>query len=344
MKDKVFTYAICISIGFHLLLLGAIGRTSAAKPIDVENLKLVRVDFVKAPDQVRLQRDEPQAKPEPRAQTPRYNPPAPVVPPVQNMKVESTVRPHVSSTSAPRMPHTRPVAMPGNRRVRMASATLPGDPGGELNLGSSSNHGDLSLSQGKTGVGYVPSPIPGRGEGSGTGVGKAIHQDPDPNASPGPGTQPAPAYVPPPPPSPRMVDVRVCAVSLQRPGPYCEKVMNREYQEGNTPGDLCDKCKAPEQKHESRLAESKRAELVRDVEVRVPSIVREAGLKTSVKATYTINTDGSVSDVEVVKSSGNALLDRAVAEAWSKLKYSPAMQDGVPRIEKKRRTFTYNGG
>ena len=54
MRDNLLKYTICCSIGVHLALLGIIGKTSVNKPIDVEQLKIVRVDLVKTPEQIKI--------------------------------------------------------------------------------------------------------------------------------------------------------------------------------------------------------------------------------------------------------------------------------------------------
>ena len=62
----------------------------------------------------------------------------------------------------------------------------------------------------------------------------------------------------------------------------------------------------------------------------------------SVKVEFTVTADGDVSDVEVVKSSGNRAIDRAVSSAAARRKYKPAVQDGVARNVKVSVTYKIN--
>ena len=134
-----------------------------------------------------------------------------------------------------------------------------------------------------------------------------------------------------------MVEVTVCAVSGLRPGRYCERKETKTFREGNTPDATCGVCKEPE--HQNRQADRAEPELIKDSKVDVPQSVLDEGIDASVKIRYTVDTDGGVSDVKVTDSSGNRELDRAVVDAARKMKYKPAVQDGVPRAVKKTRTY-----
>jgi len=336
MAERRLKIAIAVSLAVHLGMLGVLGRTSAARPIPVEQLKVVKVELVKEPDEVAVRAPD-QERPE-KTQVPKP-PPQPYVPPVHEMKTDL----HPPRPAAKPSTHVVPQSRPSRARpVRVASAKPPGNPGGSLNLGTPSPNGqDLGqVESGKTPVGWVPSPSGGRGAGSGTdpGVGRP---EPVPEASHGRGQEPAPRIDSPPPP-PRMVQVTVCAVSGERPGPYCERKVTRSYVEGQEPRATCDRCK-PEPKHESRLAQAREAERIRDAPVELPESVRDEGLDARVTVTYTVDTDGNVTDVEVSASSGNPAVDRAVVAAARKMKYRPAVQDGIPRSVRMRRTYHIRG-
>ena len=327
MRDNLLKYTIACSIGVHVALLGVIGKTSVNKPIDVEQLKIVRVDLVKTPEQINIAKPD-QPKPEP---VKTYEPPPVYVPPVQRLKSAPPPKPRTVRKVAAE-------AAAAQARVQQTrAAQLPGDPGGHLNMGSRSERGSISLPSGATPVGSVPSPVGGQGAGSGTGrgVGSA---EPDPNASPGPGTTTAPPP-PPPPPPPKMEEITVCAKSHKLPGPYCQEKVKREYREGSGPKSVCDECKPPEPEHKSTLANREEPELIKDPKVKVPQSVIDEGVDAKVTVTYTVEADGSVSGVKVADSSGNSALDRAIVEAARDMKYKPAVQDGIPRAVKKRRMY-----
>ncbi|MDO8682832.1 MAG: hypothetical protein Q7N50_05055, partial [Armatimonadota bacterium] len=233
MSNRLLTYAIVISIAIHVVILGVIGKTSAAKPIDLESLKLVKVDLVKTPDDIKLASAQ-QPKPEPQDSAE----PAPYVPPIKQMKAAPPPSPKAVARVAKAMIKPGPLN-PANRTV---SHSPPGNPGGALNLGSTSSHGEnLGSSSGTSEVGYVPNNSGGSGVGSGTGAGVGT-PDPPKNADDGPGLTPAPA----PPPPPRMVEMTVCAVSGLKPGKSCEKKTSKNFREDDTPSRICDVCKEPD--------------------------------------------------------------------------------------------------
>ena len=324
MSNRVLNYTIAISVAIHLLILGVIGRTSAARPIEVENLKLVKVDLVKSPDEIKLSKPD-----QPKPAGTKEIEPTPFVPPVKQMRTAPPPKPR-----PPKPTRTRPAPGP----YKIASSSLPdrpaGNPGGGLDMGSTSDRGgNLGSTGGTSRPGYVPNPDGGQGVGSGTGPGVGT-PDPPRHADPGPGTAPAPA-----PPPPRMMEVTVCSVSGLRPNRYCEKKTTRSFREDDIPARTCDTCKEPEPAHVNRQADRAEPELIHDPKVRIPESVLEEGIRAAVKIQYTVDADGGVSDVKVTDGSGNRELDHAVVEAARKMKYKPAVQDGVPRAVKKTRTY-----
>jgi TonB family protein len=214
----------------------------------------------------------------------------------------------------------------------------PGNPGGKLNVGTPSPGGDLpgNWSGGSTPVGWVSGNNQGSGKGSGSGIGVGA-PDPPKQADQGPGTRPAPA--PTPTPTPIKITVRICSVSGLRAGEHCKDTRNESFLEGHAPSRTCDLCKEPE--HNSRLADRANPELLRDSRPTIPSSVPE-GLSLTVVIEYTVAADGDVEDIKITRSSGYKALDRAVADSASRLKYKPAIQDGVPRSVRKTRTYTIN--
>lgn len=311
----------------HIGILVVLGTTSAAKPIEVEQLKVVRVDLVKTPDQIAVDPDKPDA-PKPKTAPEPAKIDVPYVPPVNKMVVDNhPPRP------APIRPQPRPAPSvmartPGNPNV--PASTVPGNPGGEIKMGSTTNHGqDLgSAPHGNTPSGYVPSTNggPGVGSGNGPGVGTA---EPNPNAQEGPGTRPAPAPVYVPPPPPKMVSVTVCAASGLLPGKYCEKRETRTFREGTEPKSVCDRCKAPEPVHVNRMADRSEPELIKDPQPKLPDMDESGNYTVGVH--YTVDKDGGVSEIEISESSGVPAIDRAVREAVAKRRYKPAVQNGEPR-------------
>lgn len=302
MRDRLLQYTIVCSIGVHAAVLGLIGGTSATKPIDVDQLKIVQVNLAKDAQHISIEKpDQPKPlapKPEP---VKHFEPPPVHVPPVTHLKPAPPPKPAAIRRAA--------ASAPGPTAPRPAAGTQPaGDPGGHLNLGSGSERGDLPLESGGTPVGHVPSPVGGEGSGSGTGRGTGS-PEPDPNAAPGPGThtapQPRPAPPPPPPPPP------------PKPAEPPPKPVE-------------------DTRHVSRLADRAEPELIHDAKVDVPDSVDS---DANVTVTYTVDAEGAVTNVKVVESSGNSALDKAVVRAAEKMKYKPAVQDGVPRAVTKRRVY-----
>ena len=332
MRDRLLTYAVAVSIGVHIVILGVVGRTSAARPIDVEDLKLVRVEVVDVPENVNVSEPKPAPKPEPGEPAHVSVPPPesiPVVPPPKPRPFKPTKPDKSGKTSpAPSSAYSAGPSAPSNK--------LPGDPGGELNLGSSSQ-GDVNVGPGgKTPVGWVPGAPGGKGVGSGIGEGVGTPEPPK-NASPGPGTEPSPP--PPPPPPPPDVDVKVCSASGMLPGPNCEQTAVRSFRPGKEPDRKCAQCQP---KHVSTLADRAEPELISGSKrPKYPTSARDQGVEGSVTVEYTINTDGNVVGVKVSKSSGNSDLDRAATQCVESRKYKPAVQGGIPRNFRKRETFHF---
>lgn len=326
MKDKVLTYAIAASIAAHILVVSVVGHSSAARlnsaSAAVLTPKFIKVDFVGDPSEAT--KPKPIETPEAEPVTNQLDRPSQIVSqilprmsqPIPNTSVRPSMRQPISVPSTPR----------GSGRQ------MPGNPGGKLNIGSTSANGDLggNWGGGRTPVGWVPGSDDGRGKGSGSGAGEG-RPEPVKNTSDGPGTAPAPA--------PRTVSVRICDESGMLAGEYCKSTRAKTFIEGEQPTRVCTHCKAPERK--SRLADQANPILVRDANVSVPSSVEE-GLNLTVKVEYTVTDEGSVSSVSVIQSSGNRALDRAVIGATERLKYKPAVQDGTARSVKMTRTYRIN--
>lgn len=329
MRDRILTYAIIGSIAIHLGLLGLVGKTNAAKPIEVEKLKIVKVDLAPEVERVNLDQDKPKSaeKSEPKTEPPP--PEVPYVPPVHAMvnseqakKISNRVKPSAGGSQA--LVHTA------------YNNTNPGNPGGPLGGVVSPNGQDLgSVPTGNSGVGTVPGSDAGAGSGSGSGAGQG---PPEPVKNPAVGAGNDPTPVNPPvhvdPPEPKMVSVTVCAVSGMLPGPYCEKKVVRSFKEGSEPRAVCSECKAP---FISKLADRSEPELVRDSQPKIPPIDEPGDY--IVRISYVVNKEGKVEDIEIVESSGISAIDKAVREAASKMQYKPAVQNGEPRSVRVTRKY-----
>lgn len=325
MRNKLLVYAIAGSITVHLVLLGFIGKTSAAKPIAVDQLKIVQVDLVKTHEEVAVRPSEPEP-PKPRVES--AQPDMPYIPPPSKMVMYDN-RPKPRLQHQPRQGNTH------KNNGKTAETRPAGDPGGPLAGITAPKGEDLGyVPEGRTPVGWAPGADYGRGKGSGSGAGVG-RPDPVPEARPGTGLTPAPD--PPAPPQPRMVNVTVCMVSGMLPGQHCGRKAIRSYREGSEPDRRCSVCKAPEPVHVSRLADRTEPELIKDSEPKIPEIDEPGDY--SVRISYTVNTDGSVSSVEVVESSGIRAIDNAIKAAASKMRYKPAVQDGQPRSVKISRKY-----
>lgn len=337
MHNKLFIYAIAASIAVHLVLLGIFGKTSTAKPIVADQLKIVRVNLVKTPDEVTVRPPE-QAPPKPRAESARPNTPNIQIP-SKAVAYDNRPKPQPGKPYKPvQVQHQHKPANTHKNTDKSSGTRSAGDPGGPLAGITAPNGEDLGyVPEGKTPVGWVPGSDHGRGKGSGSGAGVG-RPDPDPDAKPGPGLTPAPdPSPPPPPPQPKIVNVTVCAVSGMLPGQHCNRKDTRSYREGSEPGRRCSICKAPEPMHVNKLADRAEPELIKDSEPRIPEIDEPGDY--SVIISYTVNTDGSVSGITVVESSGIRAIDNAIKAAASKMRYKPAVQNGQPRSVKVRRKY-----
>lgn len=304
MRDRVLTYALAISVGLHLILLGFVGRTSAARPIDLDELKIVRVEMIDL---------SAESKPIP----PDVAKPSikPVLPEPTHIFVAPKPQPEESQLRSPIYSNTS------------ASNKLPGNPGGPLDSGPPSKRGVDFGPGGRTPVGSVPGSPGGTGAGSGTGPGAG---------SPEPGR----ITNPPPPPPPPDVEVKVCAESKLLPGPNCGRTTVKNFRPGTQPTSKCTVCKPP---HVNAFAPPTPPELVSGRKSpKYPASARDRGIEGSVTVEYTINTEGKVVGVKVVSSSGSDDLDRAAIETVESRKYKPAMQGGIPRNYRKRETFRFS--
>lgn len=293
MRDKVLAYALAASVGVHIVILGMVGRTSAARPIDLDELKVVRVEMVKLPD-------------------------APIY--AEAAKPTPIEREHASIPP----PEKIPVAPKQVRKQK-----LPGNPGGPLDIGTPSAHGENLGPSGRTPVGWVPNPDEGAGIGSGRGEGVG-EPEPVPGAVEGSGKEAAPSV---------NVDVKVCAESGMLPGPNCERTTVKSFRPGSQPDSKCTVCKP---KHVSTLADRSVPELISGRKTpKYPESAKDRGIEGSVTVEYTINTEGNIVGVKIASSSGSSDLDKAALDTVESRKYKPAVQAGIPRNYRKRETFHF---
>lgn len=195
-------------------------------------------------------------------------------------------------------------------------------PGGPLNLGSPSAQGeDLGPIKGTTSVGIPPN-LEGRGTGSGPGEGPGRAEKPQSGGGPPPRAEAGPS-------------------TGNRPG-LGEGLPGEKPGSSTGSGDgegPSSRVSSPA--HQNRLADRKEPELIHFVPPTYPSEAGEEGVEGSVTLEYLINEKGEVKDVRVVKSSGDYRLDRSAVEAVKKWRYLPAVQDGIPRGVKRRRTIVF---
>lgn len=345
MRDKVLAYALAVSVGVHIVILCVVGKTYSASPTGapvVHEQASIRVNVETPASEQNKPRPVVKIRPEllPERQQPAPEPAQPKAPIFHNLASRLFgAKPAPAPTPAP-VPVTPapPVRSPiySQTPVRTASAKLPGNPGGALNLGSGSSHGENLGSSGHTPVGWVPGSPNGNGAGSGNGAGVGT-PEPVHNAVEGPGHEAAPAP-PPPPPAPD-VDVKVCSESGMLPGPNCENTVTRSFRPGHQPDAVCNVCRP---KHVSTLADRSVPEFISGHKApRYPESARDKGIEGSVTVEYTISTEGSVEGARVSSSSGNSDLDRAAVESVESRKYKPAVQAGIPRNYRKRETFHF---
>ncbi|MDH7601122.1 MAG: TonB family protein [Armatimonadota bacterium] len=327
MGEKGVHKAFGISAAVHLLAIAVIGHISVralSTPRQPSHgPKFINVDLIDLPAKV---------APKP-TEAPKVSLPSPT--PIRNFAARSV------DESVPQGEAVRSETVAATRvQTQRPRQALSGSDsaGGKLDMGSTSSSGDLpgNWGGGKTPVGWVPDPADGSGKGSGHNPGVGT---PEPVRSEEPNraaSQPPPRD--PEPPKPAFVSVRVCSESGLLPGPYCKTIETRSFPEGRQPGRICDKCQPP---HTSRLADRAEPQLVQDSRVSVPSSIPE-GLTLRVEIQYTITAEGDVTDICIVKSSGYKALDSAIVTAASRMKYKPAVQDGIPRSVKRIRTYTIN--
>lgn len=320
-KDRVIVYAAAVSIAAHLMAAVVVGQTWAARlsrPAVSAVPRFIKVDLIEEPrpEQKPIKVSVPKVVPKPVQ-------PEPVR--IRHLPTAADVSPSPRAAARPATTSTAPVR----------TASLPGNPGSRLRTGSTSVNGDVpeSAGGGSTPVGSVPGTGDGPGQGSGSGPGIAPPDPPRHHVDDGPGTRLAPA-----PPPPRIVSVLVCAASGMLPGRYCEKKVARSFTEGSEPSRVCTECKEP---FTSTLADRAEPVLIRDAKPVIPNTVEE-GLSVSVTVVFTIDERGNVADVQISKSSGNKVIDRAVTDAVSKRKYEPAIQGGIPRSVKRTKTYSIN--
>ena len=318
----------------HLVAVCVVGRTSGqrlnAASVITAPVRMLHVDLVKDP------LSEPKPRPEP---TPAPKPvPVAVPQPIHNAPHQIS-RALTAMNLAPIPSPIRPSspAFTPHAPVRTASPYHAPAPGGALSTGTASSHGDLpGMGNGRTPVGWVAGSDHGTGIGSGSAPGVGRPEPPRNIEEP---HHPAPPP-PPPPPAPKRISVKICVISGMVAGEYCKNTRTETYTEGEEPKRICDKCKAPEPEHHSRLADRENPVLTHDVQPSIPDSVDE-GLNLSVEIEYWVDTDGSVDGVKVTKSSGNRELDRSVVSTASRWKYNPAVQDGTARRVKVTRTIRF---
>lgn len=329
MRDRVLAYSFAASVGLHLIILCLVGRTSATKPIELDNLKIVRVEMVSLTD-------DSMSKPQPTLTRPKptveLNPPRmSAVAPVKNFVFSSSERLPKQTKSNSSFRNTSE----SRNTSRSTSGQTTTSPGGPLNYGPSSANGVPVGPSGNTPPGWVPGDTGGRGKGSGSDLGTGT-PEPEPRGDRGQEVRPNPA---PPPTAPRVVKVTVCAKSGKLPNQYCEQKKTIECEEGKEPHSICDECKA---RFVSTYASATRPELISGRQSpKYPAGARSRGEEGDVTVQYTIDTSGEVVGVTVVVSSGSKDLDRAAIDCVESRKYKPATQDGKPRKYSKRETFHF---
>jgi len=308
-----------LGVGFHV-----------RAGIDVDKLRVVDVVVATGglqPEEVLREETErvKQAETVPEATAPKKlvseKPPVKLPPPAQTQDAKRSRAPAPSMANQQQARRTA--------EVPRDSSKPPGDPGGPLNLGSTSARGeDLGPTSGTTPVGWVPNPE-GRGTGAGSGEGAGIGTpEPPKYADPGPGTSanPAPAVRPEPrpePPKPAVDQPKPKPEPAPPPPPKVDQpVRNPE------PPPLPDRAE-PELVYRPNMSEY------------YPPSCREEGVEGDVVVLYTISEDGSVTDVQVARKSGDSRLDKAAVRAAMAMKYKPAVQNGKPRAVKRLQKFEF---
>ncbi len=258
---------------------------------------------------------------------------SPEQPTVEKVAVKPKLLPSPSATN--HTPHpTRPESMTRNtpslprssEKEKAGSGTPIKRVGVGVNLteanGSNTSTGGLSSA--------------GHGNGTGSGQGN------DNGFSPGEGDD---VVVPRPSQAPREVSTRVCALSGDLPGPHCENIAVRKFLENRQPVHICTLCK-PQPKpepppHKSIQATVIKEKLLNGPKPSIPASVRLSSIDASVTCRWAVGVDGSTTNVEITSSSGIPALDQAVLDAVKRWRYSPALQNGVPRVVHKSTMFVF---
>lgn len=93
-------------------------------------------------------------------------------------------------------------------------------------------------------------------------------------------------------------------------------------------------------------AQNREAQIIRQVPPQFPIAAARDGVSGWVDIAFTVNADGSVSNVHVTDAQPRRVFDRAAIEAVSKWKFKPALINGVPTavVLQRRIDFTLPGG
>lgn len=324
-QDRLFLTAIGISLAVHIGALAVISLRTPGESSAAPEAQFLPVEFGKAAAPVAVQK-------------PRMTPAPP--PPVARATAVthdsgSAPRPQSASMTRPAV-RTAAAGHANGLRVRVASG------GGALNYGGSP-HGTVNLgTSGNTPMGWVPGEGSGRGSGDGPGTGSRAPMG-DSAAPPAPA--PAPPQPAPQPPAPKEIHVRVCEVSGEIPGQYCRNTVVKTFVEGHEPTRACTRCKAPEPppetEHHSMTAEVVKERLLSGPNPSIPRSVRQPNIDARVTCQWTVEKDGSVSDVRITAASGIDALDEEVVDCVKRRKHAPATQDGEPRSVRKSATFVF---
>lgn len=333
--NRLLRFSLVGSVGVHLAVFTAGGALAPRFHTDAPADRLRAID-------VELETPEPPPVVEP----PAPDPPAPE-PPTPTTEAPTPTAPAPMPTPTPAPAPTPPVRTARATPTAPPTAPLPArpdpNPGGALNLGTASEHGDVEgLPTGQTPVGWVPGSDTGKGIGSGEAEGIGL-PEPVTRPVPPPPEPVAPTPLPQPTPPPKRVSVRVCADSSLRPNSYCPRVVAREFVEGAEPAQTCGIHKPPPPKadpqpprptpvpprphEEPRLTP---ARLVRQVEPRYPEAARDSNREGSVLVEVRIQANGRAGEVTVAHSSGSRLLDTAAVNAVKQWRWEPARRGDAP--------------
>lgn len=92
-------------------------------------------------------------------------------------------------------------------------------------------------------------------------------------------------------------------------------------------------------KHQTVLSKARDAEIIFAPKPIIPLRAKKMGLSGTVKARFTVNVNGTTSDVEII-SSTNSIFDKNIIKAISNYKMKPALDDeGHPVTSTTTRTF-----